>query len=399
MGFARAGTRRVHRVQPAHELRRADRAPRRVSFEATAPCHRDARPCTLLAFERSHRKGVCVKKKIRFALLTVAAVLVPSIARAQNTPPPDAKALVEGPKKAPEEPKFEDKVDGTNVTLAAGGMWATGNSRQLAGTANGAFETRWSSNGVGIFLLGNYGQGAAPGDAIRVTAENLQGRVRYDRYVLENASVFLINTGRHDRFQGLDFRYNLDPGVKYLILPAATNTLWAEAGYDLQHDIRRNEDRVVFDANKAPVLDAAGNPQLLDKTLTDHSIRLFAGFKHSFNKEVTLATGLEYLQSVIETTRNRLNFDALFAAKVGGGLALGVGFTARYDHAPLPGKEQLDTASTLSLIYAFSDAAPEPPKCPCPEPAPPTTPLEPTAPSPPPAAPPPADTTPPAPQP
>jgi putative salt-induced outer membrane protein len=208
--------------------------------------------------------------------------------------------------------------------------------------------------------------------------------------VIENASVFLINTGRHDRFQGLDFRYNLDVGFKYLFLKASANSLWGEAGYDFQYDIRRDEDRIVLDANGAPILDSNGNPQLLDKTLIDHSTRLFLAFKHSFNKEVTLTTGLEYLQSVVETTRYRINYDALFAAKVGGGLALGLGFTARYDHAPLPGKQQLDTASTISLIYAFSDAAapPEEPKCPCPRPPAPAPP-SPAQPPPPAAQPPP----------
>lgn len=196
-----------------------------------------------------------------------------------------------------------------------------------------------------------------------MTAQNAQGRVRYDRYVIEQASVFLINTGRHDRFQGIDFRYNLDPGFKYLFLKKATNALWAEAGYDLQLDVRRNDSRILRDDKGNPLFDANGRAEVLDKTQVDHSVRLFAGFKHAFNKEVTLTTGLEYLQSVVETTRYRLNYDALFAAKVGGGLAVGMGFSARFDHAPLPGKEKLDTSTTLSLIYAFSDI-PEPPKCP-----------------------------------
>ena len=87
----------------------------------------------------------------------------------------------------------------------------------------------------------------------------------------------------------------------------------------------------------------------------DHSGRLFAGFKHAFNKEVTLSTGVEYLQSFIDSTRYRVNYDALFAANIGGGLALVVGFSARYDHAPLPGKQNTDTATTFSLIYSYSD--------------------------------------------
>ena len=279
-----------------------------------------------------------------------------------------AKALVEAPKGPPDEPKADKKVDGTTITLSSGGLLTTGNSSLLALTANGAFETRTDANGFGGSLLGNYGQGAPAGKDIQVTTENLQARLRYDRYVIEQASVFLSVAGRHDRFQGLDFRLNVDPGFKYLFLKAEANALWAEAGYDFQYDVRRNSARAVLDANNNPTVDALGQPVLLDKTLVDHSTRLFGGFRHAFNKEVTLLTGVEYLQSVVHDTRYRMNFDALFAAKVGGGLAFGVGFSARFDHAPLPGKEQLDTSTTLSLIYAFSDI-PEPKKCPCPAPA------------------------------
>jgi putative salt-induced outer membrane protein len=343
-----------------------------------------------------------------------ALTVAPSSARAdepasvpRGAPPPDAKAAVAAPKDTAEAPKIEKPVEGTSLALSAGALLATGNSRLLAATANGAYETRFGDNGVGAALLGNYGQGAPAGKPIQMTARNLQGRLRYDRYFIERASGFLIVTGRHDRFQGLDFRLNLDPGVKYLFLKAQASALWAEAGYDFQYDIRRNQDRAVLDAAGLPVLDAAGQRKLLKKTATDHSTRLFVGARYSFNKEVTLSGGVEYLQSVVETTRNRLNFDALFAAKVGGGLAVGMGFSARYDHAPLPGKEKLDTSTTVNLIYALSDVPePEKPKtCPCPEPPPEPPPPPavvpeappPVAPPPPPVAPaPPREATPPA---
>lgn len=280
--------------------------------------------------------------------------------------------MVEAPKEAGTAPKIEDRFDGTTVTLSAGGQLATGNSRLTAGTANGSFETRWKSNEVGASVLGNYGRSAPPGQPLETTAENIQARLRYDRYIIEQASFFLINTGRHDRFQGIDFRYNLDPGFKYLFLQEAASSIWAELGYDFQYDVRREDARPTLDAAGNPVVDAAGNPVLLDKTASDHSLRLFVGAKHAFNEAVTFATGVEYLQSFVESTRSRVNYDAVLAANVGGGLAIGVGFTARYDHAPLPGKETLDTATTLSLIYAFSNVG-EPAKpetCPCPKPAP-----------------------------
>jgi hypothetical protein len=100
---------------------------------------------------------------------------------------------------------------------------------------------------------------------------------------------------------------------------------------------------------------------LLDKTATDHSARLFGGFRHAFSEEVTLSAGVEYLQSLVDSNRYRLNFGTLFAAKLAFALALGVGFSARYDHAPLPAKEKLDTSANVSLIFAYHDA-PVPPK-------------------------------------
>lgn len=341
------------------------------------------------------------RRALRIVSLSSLVLLgIEASAHAQQTPmgvpPPEAKAVVEAPKGI-EAPKLEKKTDGTTASVSAGGLLTTGNSRLLAMSGNGIFESRYGANGFGASLLGNYGQGAPAGGAVHVTTQNFQGRVRYDRYLVDELGLFLINTGRHDRFQGLAFRYNLDPGVKYLFITDAAHPLWAELGYDFQYDIRRDDDRVLLDADKKPVVDpVTGQPTLIDKTAADHSIRAFVGHKEAFNKEVTLALGLEYLQSVVDTDRYRFNGDALFAAKVGGGLAVGLGVSLRYDHQPLAGKEKLDTATTISLIYAFSDAQ-EVAKatCPCPEPeAPPPPP--PPAPLPPPVdvTPPPVDVTP-----
>jgi len=285
---------------------------------------------------------------LALATLTLATgALSQAPAAPTGAPPPEAKPVVEAPKAPPAPPTIEDPLDGTTASVSMGGMLTTGNSRNVALSANGNVETRFGSNGLGGSLLGNYARGASQGEAVRVTTENVQGRIRYDRYLTDPFAVFLLNTGRHDRFQGLDFRYNLDPGVKYLFLREATNLLWTELGYDLQHDLRRDDARLVTDAS--------GNLVQLDKTQTDHSSRLFVGYKRGFNKEVTLAASVEYLQSFVDLEWARLNFDALLAAKLVGGLTFGFGFSARYDNLPLAGKANLDTASTLSLVYAYSD--------------------------------------------
>lgn len=326
---------------------------------------------------------IAMKRRLPSSLVAAAAVHFASLSALSSAfgqtspyglPPPDAKPLFERYKIPYEAPKIESKTDGTSMTVSAGGQGSTGNSRMIAVTANGAFDMRFDANGIGASVLANYGRSAPPGQAIQTSTENVQGRVRYDRYVAEQASFFFITTGRHDRFQGINFRLNLDPGFKYLFLVEQANAIWAEAGYDFQYDIRRNDALIDPMMMRPP----------LDKTAVDHSGRVFFGIRHAFNEEVTLAGGVEYLQSFVETTRNRINFDALFAAKVGDGLAVGLGFGLRYDHAPLPGKEQVDTASNVSLIYSFSEAK-EIPAPPAPPPVAPTSPPPSPTPPPPPA--------------
>lgn len=303
-------------------------------------------------------------------------------------PPPDTAALVTAPKATEDVPKFDPQTNETTATVSAGGQLSTGNSQQAAVTGNGKFAMRRGADAFGAAIIGNYGEGAAPGQELRETTENLQGRLRYDRFVLDEMSLFLMGTAMHDRFLGLEVRFNVDPGVKYIVYHTATTSLWGEAGYDFEYDDRLNSALYQKDAMGNTLVDANGNPILLDKTATNESTRLFVGFKHAFNKEVNFTTGFEYLQSLM--TYNsfkydyRFNYDALFAANIGSGLSIGVGFNARYDRAPLPGKVNLDTSTTVNLIYALSTAAKPPGPAALPPPCTPTTPTPGTMPVPPP---------------
>lgn len=282
--------------------------------------------------------------------LCLGLVGVSSWASAQDLgkPPPEAAKVAAGPAKVADAPKIEKAPEGVNASVSAGGLSSSGNSRLVAFTGSGVFDWRRGANGMGASLVGNYGRSAPPDGDMATTTENAQGRVRYDRYLIDDASLFLLATGRHDRFQGLAFRLNLDPGFKYLFVNRPATALWAEAGYDFQYDTRTSEARDVLD-DMGVVIDR------LDKHQTDHSARLFLGFRHNFNDATALSNGIEYLQSFVESERYRFNYDVLFTAKVWGDLALGVGFNARYDNQPLPDKVKLDTTSTLSLVYAYSN--------------------------------------------
>ncbi|HEY4016344.1 MAG TPA: DUF481 domain-containing protein [Polyangiaceae bacterium] len=298
-----------------------------------------------------------------------------------GAPPPDASSAVAAPKDpAAAAPTIASPTRETTGTVSAGGLFATGNSQLIAASLNGKFDMRRDENGFGASLVGNYGETQGGDGQLHDATENLQGRLRYDRYLADRMSVFLIGTVRHDRFEGLDVRFNVDPGAKYLFLNSDATKLWGELGYDFQYDIRRDDARVQLDAMGNVITDpATGAPLLLDKTKADHSARAFIGFREAFNKDVTFSTGIEYLQSFVESTQYRVNYDALLAANVGAGFSFGVGFSLRYDHGHLPDKKDLDTSTTFSIIYTFSDAAPAPAPpppapCSCPPPPPPVVP-------------------------
>ncbi len=323
------------------------------------------------------------------ALLLVTAVREARADGPSGAPPADATTFVAAPTDSSAAPKIAGPAHETTATVSAGGLFSTGNSQLMAASLNAKFDMRRGSDGFGASVVGNYGESAPAGQDLTVSTQNLQGRIRYDRYLIERLSLFLIGTARHDRFEGLDVRFNVDPGVKYLFVNTDPTKLWGEVGYDFQYDIRRDDARDELDGMGNPILDPVTmQPLLVDKTHTDHSARVFVGFRQSFNKDVTFSTGVEYLQSLVESKEFRINYDALLAAKLGAGFSFGVGFSLREDKDTLAGKKDLDTTTTFSVIYAFTDAKPPPPPppppCSCPPPAPPPPP--PLVPAPPPVA-------------
>lgn len=241
-------------------------------------------------------------------------------------------------------PEAEESKDATELKISAGGVLSAGNSRSLAFTSAGDFRLRRGDDQLSVAVAGNYGRSrAARGEPMQTTVENLQGRVRYDRFVTEHLALFFATSARRDRFQGLDLRLNLDPGFAYYFIDEKESQFWSELGYDLQYDVRRDD---ALDA-------AAAEGQDLDKTDLRHSARAFLGYKRSLNGQVHFSTGLEYLLGLPETDYWRLNWDAALSASVGGAFSIATTVSLKYDHHPLPLVEELDALTAVNLVYAL----------------------------------------------
>jgi putative salt-induced outer membrane protein YdiY len=247
--------------------------------------------------------------------------------------------------------------DATEFDISLGGIFSTGNSRSLAATGLSNFRLRRTIHQFGASLAGNYGAAGVPDtDRYDTTVGNVQGLLRYDVFFARNWTAFLQSTARHDTFQGLEARINVDPGFAYYAINQPKHRLWFEAGYDFQYDLRTDEARTLLDADGNPVLDMGGDTQLdpaIDKFQLNHAVRLFAGYSNKLSDKVSFDTGLEYLQSVIKADRLRLNYLAAINTQLVERFSLAVTFTLRYENDPLPNVRKLDTISAISLAYRF----------------------------------------------
>ncbi|MES1177849.1 MAG: DUF481 domain-containing protein [Myxococcales bacterium] len=238
----------------------------------------------------------------------------------------------------------KNKDDATEAKIQAGALGASGNSRSLALTAMASVRARRAANELSAAAAANYGRSAAtPDAATQTTMENYQGKLRYDRFVSDPMALFISLSGRRDRFQGLDLRLNMDPGLAYYFVQDPKHQLWGEAGYDLQFDIRRN----------SAIAAGIASGQNLEKTDVRHSARLFAGYKNNLNENVQFNTGVEYLQGLQDTKFWRFNWDVGLSAAIATHFSLASTFSLRYDNSPLPGIKTTDTLTAFNLVYTL----------------------------------------------
>ncbi|RYZ05731.1 MAG: DUF481 domain-containing protein [Myxococcales bacterium] len=237
--------------------------------------------------------------------------------------------------------KPAEQKETTELKLSAGGLLATGNSRSMAATASGMLRLRRQLNEYSANVAANYGRSApTPADDMQTSVSNIQGRVRYDRFLSEHWSLFVAQSARKDRFQGLELRLNFDPGLAFYFFDEDKHRLWVEAGYDLQYDIREN------DALRA-------SPTPIDKTETRHSARGFLGYENNINEVLRFNTGVEYIQSVQESKNWRLNWDTGLTSSISNKFSFATTFSLRYDNNPLTGVRKTDTLTALNLVYTL----------------------------------------------
>jgi putative salt-induced outer membrane protein len=252
-----------------------------------------------------------------------------------------------GFQQAAERPGDEFK-DSSRLKLSAGGFLSTGNARSLSLTASGDYFLRRLENQFEITAAANYGRSAVGSSGpTNPTVANYQARARYDRFFTSQIAGLIGVSALRDRFQGLDLRLSIDPGVAYYFIDQKSQRFWTELGYDLQYDVRRQE-----------FIDAAAletPPVVLNETEVRHNVRLFVGYDNQVSQAVKFNLGVEYLQNVQAAKNARVNVDAGLTSQLSGNFSVAATVSVRYDHNPLPGVEKTDVISALNLVYTLTE--------------------------------------------
>jgi hypothetical protein len=174
----------------------------------------------------------------------------------------------------------EEVDDFTRLSLSAGGLIAMGNTQVQQYTLAGDFGLRRGANQLNVVASFNQGSASTQRDADGTlpepteTMSNYQGRLRYDRFFSNVVSGFLQASALSDKFQGLDLRVNIDPGVSIYAINEATHQWSFDVGYDFQYEDYLEEDI---------------------EPLSLHSARVATSYVNALNESVTFKTGAEYL--------------------------------------------------------------------------------------------------------
>jgi hypothetical protein len=279
-----------------------------------------------------------------------------------------------------DDPKFEfGKVE--EVKAVKGVEWdasaefglvlTTGNSEVTTMTGGAKASRKTGKNKLTMSVDGTYAQSGIRRAKAGVTtvssasdietvdtvsAKNLTGKARYDRYLTELNSLFLGIIAKTDVPAGIKVGGSAQAGYSRSLYKSEKYEAVSEIGYD--YTFTR------FDAADA-------------KSTNVHSARIYAAFKGKMNDATNLDTSVEALPNLNKFTLptgevgigegTRVNFHVGITSKLTKSLSVNTSLDLKYANSPaplsLPGvtfaagfspeSAQMDSILKASLIYSF----------------------------------------------
>ncbi|HJN75144.1 MAG TPA: DUF481 domain-containing protein [Myxococcota bacterium] len=248
----------------------------------------------------------------------------------------------------PPDPLAEP-VDSPEKDLEAefGGAWSAGNTDSRKLSASYAAAYRWRRNQLssageitlGSALIDEDGNGVLSKDErarSRVrTAQRAEGDLRYDRFLTDRNSLYLLGGGFTDPYAGYDSRFNGQLGYSHLLLYEAADddpvtSLSAEVGVDAARE--DYTDGVV--PNRGMKYNARGG----------------LGFVRVLTSTLAFGQDVEVFVNVEDPTDTRLISDTAITNELTAAMSVKLSYKMTYDTQPVEGYVPADHQGLVSLV-------------------------------------------------
>lgn len=249
-----------------------------------------------------------------------------------------------------EDPEFVDPADvgqkfdepETHLSAELGGAYATGNVEYY--TANGLLDAshRFARNQFTLGAGVNLGKGVSDtdGDGILSDAERDDDKVeiarkywgdaRYDRFIGEHGSLYLLAGVLSDIYAGYDLRAHEQVGYSRILVDTDSTKLKVELGADVAQ-----EDYVAgIDPNFTMI----------------YAARAMASLTHQFNESVSISDTVEAYENILDPADLRVLNEAAISAKLSDIFSVKLSNQLTFDNVPVEGYRKLDQVTLISLV-------------------------------------------------
>ena len=244
---------------------------------------------------------------------------------------------------------LSEPVDAPEKDLEAelGGAWSAGNTDSRKLSASYAAAYRWHRNQIssggeltlGSALIDENGDGVLSEEERRKTrvrtAQRAEGDLRYDRFLTDRNSLYVLGGAFTDPYAGYDSRFNGQMGYSHLLLYEAAaedpvTSLSAEVGVDAARE--DYTDGVV--PNRGMKYNARGG----------------LGFVRVLTKTLAFGQDLEVFVNVQDPKDTRLISDTAITNELTQTMSVKLSYTMTYDTDPVDGYVPADHQGLVSLV-------------------------------------------------
>lgn len=253
-------------------------------------------------------------------------------------------ALAEDPEFVGTEDPAEEPVEEaeTNLSAELGGVATSGNAMFYAINGSVTASHKWERNKLAGLAGINVGS-AVPdtnADGLIDEAEREQGylanarrlfaEARYDRFLSDKDSLYLLSGAFHDVFAGYDLRSHEQLGYSRLLVDTDDTEARAELGFDYAQEFYVEG----VDPRYQNIFAA----------------RLLLGFSHAFNESVGFSDTFEIYENVLDLQDVRILNTATFSSALSSALSLKLSHALIFDNVPVEGFGPLDQTTTVTVV-------------------------------------------------